>query len=1071
MLKETQKIFLDSCRYIKNTVTIKQNDTRTRFLEIHFSCNRVPMNLTSCSVQAVLKKPDKKIIFSQAQITDAENGTAELALTKQTLALSGEILAEVSVYGTSGELLSSMPFSINVIGTLIDERLIESTDEFSALTDALTKVNDFSLIADSARCAAVAAQEAAKLAGQIVDGSVPDGKVTATKLADAAINVFNPDDITEGYINESGVITPSPEGSRYVTTHFIPVSAGQNYTVSSGSGRGYAFYDSDKSYIPNSRVQIDTGYGGERTFTVPDIGARFLRLQVEISESTLFQLESGMICFGSVLPEKYVPYGASIDWLHPSIKKKSIGGEHLGDGSVSARNVQSAGTNLFDTFKKVKGYINGGGSISTDTDMLIYTSDFMPVSENEAYTFSAGSARGYAFYDSDKNYIPDSRVQVDAGYGGVKTITVPKNGAKYIRIQTEDKPELEFFIDKFMFCIGAPLPERFLPFGTNVDWLKPANALSGKTLCVIGDSIAAASPWDGVTKVYGMFERAADENGMILKSCAVNGATVAVKSGSTNNLINQLSSLPAQTDYLIIEGGLNDIWTTPLGSISDSFSGATDNSTFCGALEYLLRYVLVKYPEAKIGFMTTHKIPGAYPLKKFMTAAVKICKKYSVPVLDMHENSGLCTELSGIKEAYFLPGGTGDYDGVHPNTRGYAVFARRVSAFLQNMGLGVSYSPAEKEIGTAMLGDGAVTLEKLDPEAIRTISGLGGMGVSSWEEVQKIVRAGLAGKVFNIGDRFTCKRGEETLTWDVIGFDCDVPSDVTKTHSMTLQLHDCLSAMQFDAPEALYYAAEELPAGTYNFTLLAGYDLSYGGGKTFSFTLKNPVPQGGVIMFPWAYNTQSANTKISTYETVSSTAAIETVPVTEGAAGTPLESTNHTHRIRFGSNNWSESAVRQFINSAAPAGSAWEPKTVYDRPPSWASSAAGFLNGLDEDFLAVIGEVKKVTALNAQTGGSEATAERFFLLSRSEVYGGIENGISEGEPYPYYKDNSTLSAAGTGADANRAKCYADGTPTHWWNRSPDSSTFGSVRIIQTTGASYGYIAYGSLGIAPACCIV
>lgn len=360
-------------------------------------------------------------------------------------------------------------------------------------------------------------------------------------------------------------------------------------------------------------------------------------------------------------------------------------------------------------------------------------------------------------------------------------------------------------------------------------------------------------------------------------------------------------------------------------------------------------------------------------------------------------------------------------------------------------------------------------------ELAKKIGGVANIVVESWEDVQKIVRMGLASNTFAIGDQLTCQRGSTTLVWDIIGIDHDTPTDKNFKHSLTLQLHDCLLSLQYDATEALFYAENELPAGTYNFTLLAGYDTTYGGGKTYSFTLAKPVPAGGVIMFPWGYQKQAADTKISTYGSVTSTTVIESVAVTEGANGTALETVgecNHTHRIRYGSNNWMQSAMRQYLNSDAAAGSVWTPKTNFDRPPSWATNTAGFLNGLDADFLAVIGEVDKITTLNTLTdgGGSETNAEKFFLLSRSEVYGGKENGILEGDAYPYYSETSDLSAAGTGADTNRIK-YRNGAAQYWWLRSPYTSNSNYVRYVDTTGNVSNYTAFNSIGVAPACCII
>ena len=348
---------------------------------------------------------------------------------------------------------------------------------------------------------------------------------------------------------------------------------------------------------------------------------------------------------------------------------------------------------------------------------------------------------------------------------------------------------------------------------------------------------------------------------------------------------------------------------------------------------------------------------------------------------------------------------------------------------------------------------------------------------TSWANVQALVRAGLHSKVFSIGDQLVCKKGNDDLVWDIIGIDHDTPSDSQFTHSLTLQLHDCLpDKMQFDAPEALYYAENGLAAGTYNFTI-QNYDTTYGGGKTYQFELQNAVPAGGQLAFGWSYNTQASAAKITAYNDEGT--QIEQVGVIEGSGGTSLGTTdgtstnlNHIHRVRFGSNNYAESAVRQFLNSDKAAGSVWESKTNFDRPPAWNANTAGFMNGLDSDFLAVIGSVQKVTALNTVTdgGGSVTLDDKFFLLSRSEVYGGLENNTNEGSPYPYFSNYSDLSAAGTGNDMNRIKLRNDSVQA-WWLRSPGYASSGNNCVV----GSNGNLTYSSVsdvyGISPACNII
>ena len=363
--------------------------------------------------------------------------------------------------------------------------------------------------------------------------------------------------------------------------------------------------------------------------------------------------------------------------------------------------------------------------------------------------------------------------------------------------------------------------------------------------------------------------------------------------------------------------------------------------------------------------------------------------------------------------------------------------------------------------------------------AIATGQG-GSLKPTSWSDVQALVRKGLASKVFAVGDQLTCQRGSTTLVWDIIGFDIDTPADKQFTHSMTLQLHDCLPGTQYDAPEALFYCETALAAGTYNFTLLAGYDTTYGGGKTYQFTLTKEVPAGGQITFPWNWNTQASTTKVSTYKSRTDTAAIETVGVTEGTGGTNLGTAdgkttnmNHSHRIRYGSNNWVESAMRQYLNSDKAAGSVWTPQTKFDRPPSWNASTAGFMNGLDADFLAVIGKTTKVTCRNTVTdgGGSDTTKDKFFLLSRREVFAGNEaSNVTEGEPYPFYSDYSDYTSANLGADKNRIK-YRGGSPQWWWLRTPNTGSGYFVRRVYTDGNLYDGSANGSNGVAPACNVI
>ena len=359
----------------------------------------------------------------------------------------------------------------------------------------------------------------------------------------------------------------------------------------------------------------------------------------------------------------------------------------------------------------------------------------------------------------------------------------------------------------------------------------------------------------------------------------------------------------------------------------------------------------------------------------------------------------------------------------------------------------------------------------------------------TWQEIQRAVRNGTIRRYFNIGDQLTCSHSEfGTLVWDIIGFDHDVPADTNYTHSMTLGLHDVLNqAMKLSESQATWYIDENtypqgLSAGTYFFTLPENYAVADGGGKTYNFTLTNAVPVGGQIHFDWLQNKNAADCKILTYTSPEEKEYIEEVGVTEGEGGTAMptlsvaavtDNTNCVYRMRYGSNNWSDSALRQWLNTDAEGNAWWEPKTVFDRPSSNVATA-GFLKGFDPAFLDVIGEVTKTTQQSVSDGyGLETSTERFFLLSRPEIYAGTERSAdgADGTVYAYYGVGySDLTAPGTGADSNRIK-YRSGSATYWWLRTPNSTGGSNVRSVNPTGILNTNYAYSSFGIAPACVIV
>jgi hypothetical protein len=334
--------------------------------------------------------------------------------------------------------------------------------------------------------------------------------------------------------------------------------------------------------------------------------------------------------------------------------------------------------------------------------------------------------------------------------------------------------------------------------------------------------------------------------------------------------------------------------------------------------------------------------------------------------------------------------------------------------------------------------------------------------IKSWAAVQEIVRAGLASKAFQIGDQLVSSYGTGSITWDIIGIDHDTPADAQYGHSLTLQAHNCIMNCQFDAPEALYFAEAELPAGEQIFTLR---NLKY------KFTTGQAIPVGGQVHISVWGSEGYVPTRITTY------AADRVTTIESGLIVTPIESgvdtltsVNHHQRCRYGSNNYVESAIRQWLNSDAVS-FAWTAKTNFDRPPTGAPyTGAGFLKLLDPELVSVLGAVDKQVARNMVTDGvgQDLFSDKVFLLSRVEIFGGTEGTTTGEQAYPYY---STLAAnPTTDALAGRIK-YLDGSACHWWLRSPYTGHAGYPHYVNTSGRFNNTGAYNATGAAPACCIV
>ena len=304
------------------------------------------------------------------------------------------------------------------------------------------------------------------------------------------------------------------------------------------------------------------------------------------------------------------------------------------------------------------------------------------------------------------------------------------------------------------------------------------------------------------------------------------------------------------------------------------------------------------------------------------------------------------------------------------------------------------------------------------------------------------------------------------IVMDVLGIDCERPVDTTRTHSLTLGMHYTFTGVQFSNSQALFVLPNGLATGSYSFTI-GNYDVAYGGNATYYFTITQAIPAGGQIVFGWSYNTQASTCKISTFASPTATTAIESnisVSTTAISGATNLGTCdngalvetgdihiNNISRARYGSNNFPQSAFRQWANSDKAKGSVWTSQSEFDRPPSWATTLDGFLHGLDPELVKCLGKVKKTTVLNnvCDGGGSVETEETCFAISLGEL--GVNGYSVEGAQYPYFKNLLGGTIADWSTHKELIKTNPSGSPQYWWLRSPYTGNALNTRNVYTSG--------------------
>ena len=142
-MEYTQEITLDVNSNTAYTVVgAKQSDSSSRIIIVHITKDGIPY-IIDAGVTAYfrLKKPDGKAILNEAYI-DYNNNTVQVVLTSQALAVHGRGYADIVLYSSNQEILSTVSFILLIMAMPDITNEVFSSNEFNYLQGIVDSANN-----------------------------------------------------------------------------------------------------------------------------------------------------------------------------------------------------------------------------------------------------------------------------------------------------------------------------------------------------------------------------------------------------------------------------------------------------------------------------------------------------------------------------------------------------------------------------------------------------------------------------------------------------------------------------------------------------------------------------------------------------------------------------------------------------------------------------------------------------------------------------------------------------------------------------------------------------------------
>lgn len=470
-------------------------------------------------------------------------------------------------------------------------------------------------------------------------------------------------------INEvAGEVVPlANENTAFRVSDPIPAIPGELYafTVSGGWKKYlYAFYDADDKVVGGYQEYTD----GVATYRdrISAVPATATSMRVAWIESSNFT--------GAVKKVTRISY--------PSAELVGVAAELAAERDSKIANLENYLASMvvdddyeYTVGEKLKVTENNGIVLNPTTgakvkepsgNMNYRVSEPIAVEPYTPYCISAAGKIGYglyAFYDANGNRVGGENNTGTADCKVENKVVTSPARAAFIRIAC---------IKGMQECSIQPMTRGSF-IGMKPKW-------ADRTWVCLGDSLTESN--SRTTKHY--FDYIAEKTGIKTVNLGVSGTGYMRRKDINRAFYQRVSDIPEDADVITIFGSGNDLSSDQtLGEVTD-----TGTDTICGCINTTIDAIYERIPLARLGIVTPTPWVGSTPSKptcgmaKYADAIVEICKRRSIPCLDLYHESNLRPDDENFRKLAFSKDGG---NGVHPDEKGHEIIAASFQSLLERL--------------------------------------------------------------------------------------------------------------------------------------------------------------------------------------------------------------------------------------------------------------------------------------------------------------------------------------------------------------------------------------------------